>query len=289
MTVVQIKGDQAQAVSPEGQAVSIPLSELIQKVNPPLMSTRGIMLPDGVRWLRPIPGGLVVAHQTSPSVYNLKWIAKESRSKFGSGTRYRSVRIALPYLIVLAVYSERKGRLCLTNRNECFFLNRPLESEDDELRFPALLNCSKFDPDDERPLSWICTQNMDRGEFEEEEDPGRYFRQSLKALLQHLLSTGFNYSSEHHELTSWFSATVKAGVDPRLSSVEEWEKATAKDPLFVFEVPWLSTGRSLKNVADRVSGMLDENRSIKSASDVARLIFNSHRPTRSRELFQVPA
>ena len=53
----------------------------------------------------------------------------------------------------------------LSGHNECFFRRRPLEKEDDDLLYPALLNCSKFTPQEGKPLSWICTAKMGPEEF----------------------------------------------------------------------------------------------------------------------------
>ena len=128
----------------------------------------------------------------------------------------------------------------IAQENECFFRTEPLRSLNDPVFYPALLNCSKFDPPDGRPLSWICTQFMqDRANqiARKSTDPNVTMRKGMEALLHCLLETGFNYSSEHHELTSWF--TVSKEQDPRIATVERWEAETKKDPNFVLDVPWL--------------------------------------------------
>ena len=109
-----------------------------------------------------------------------------------------------------------------------------------------------------------------------------FLNEPCEALLRHLLESGFNRSSEHHELNSWFSETVAAGVDPRIASVRDWERATAEDPLFVLEVPWLPTGLSLGKVADRIARVHGRpGRRITCADDVARLVINA-KPRRER-------
>jgi hypothetical protein len=124
-----------------------------------------------------------------------------------------------------------------------------LAGPDDELLFPALLNCSKFEPEEGHPLAWICTQHIDRS-FDAEKNVNKRMRLGFRSLLSCLFDTGFNYSSEHHESSSWF--TESQGVDPRVSSVEAWQEATAADPLFAVEVPWLPTGRTLGQVVERI-------------------------------------
>ena len=100
----------------------------------------------------------------------------------------------------------------------------------------------------------------------------------MRTLLSHLLETGFNYSSEHHEGASWYTATVEAGVDPRIATVEEWEAATREDSLFVLDVPWLPTGKSLGEIARRVGSRQNGRRATyASAGDLARVLFHSQK------------
>ena len=287
METITIQGDQARAVSPEGATSSMKLKELFSKLAPRQPDSAEIVLPDGVKALIPMATGAIVVHQTPPRVYGFKWIAANSKADFGRGTRYRTVRIALPYLVVLAVFEgARGGHPTLSRRNECFFLNRPLDTNgfDTELHYPALLNCSRFPDDPGNPLAWICTQHLNAPEFAAQTGLEGSIRAGLSALLRHLLESGFNRSSEHHELNSWYSESVSAGIDPRIASVEDWEKATAEDPLFVLEVPWLTTGVSLREVTRRIVGTCGSARTLPAnASDVARVIHNhKKRPKRSR-------
>ena len=45
--------------------------------------------------------------------------------------------------------------------------------------------------------------------------------------------TGFNYSSEHNEGNSWYSASKV--VDKRIQSMDAWEQATREDRLFALD------------------------------------------------------
>ena len=146
----------------------------------------------------------------------------------------------------------------------------------DRLFYPALLNCSKFDPPDGRPLSWICTQKLNFKSISSEPDDNTRMRTALRALLHALLETGYNLSSEHHEASSWFTESVS--VDPRIATIERWVEETEKDPLFVLDVPWLKTGLTLERVIDRVFDILLASRpQFKSAGDIQRILFNNNR------------
>jgi len=286
MEAITIQDDEVRAVSPEGTTSSMKLTELLSKLAPRRPDSAEMVLPDGVKALIPMATGAIVVHQTPPRVFSFKWIAADSEAEFGGGTRYRTVRIALPYLVVLAVFESPRGGLpTLGARNECFFLNQPLDANgyDTELHFPALLNCSRFPDDPNHPLSWICTQHLRPRDFLVKSNLERSIHVGLSALLRHLLESGFNRSSEQHELNSWYSESVAAGIDPRIASVEDWEKATAEDPLFVLEVPWLSTGRSLREVTLRIIGAGGSAQTPPTnANDLARIIHNQNPPKRTR-------
>jgi hypothetical protein len=282
---VEIEGADVQAVSPEGQKAVMLLPEFLGKVFVRRPDTGDMIFPDGVKSVRSEGNITIVAHETSPQVYNLKWIAKDSPAPYGPGARYRNVRVALPYLITLLVFrSAGAGHgLHLGEFSECFFRTAPLESTEDELLYPALLNCSKFTPPDGKPLSWICVQHLNLAAVNKEPLPGRRMRAGFRALRHCLLETGFNYSSENHEGASWFTESQK--VDPRVSTIDDWQEATAKDPLFVLEVPWLKTGLSLAQVTERIFknlGALNAAQQPVNGAALARVVFN-HKPASAKK------
>jgi hypothetical protein len=279
--IVTFEGDEVVATLPEGTRRSMKFSDLLRKMSPTLPDTGTAILPDGVKSALPFSGGVTLVHQTPPQIYSFQWIADDSSHDYGPGTEYRTVRLALPYLVVLAVYFVRGrggGLPVLSARNECFFSSEPIETKGTEtpLCYPALLNCSKIEDDGSGPLSWICTQHLPASEFAGSKSIDASLRQGLAALLRHLLESGFNRSSENHEGASGFGASVEAKIDPRVASVEAWEAASRDDPLFALDVPWLPTGKTLGELTARISspGRV-RSRTIDSAADLARLVFNS--------------
>jgi hypothetical protein len=274
--VITIEGETITATSPEGAQATMSVARFAEVMGAGRMDTGGVILPDGVKAVLSSGALTVWVHQTPPRVHQLRWIAEGSGAPFGPGAEYRDVRISLPYVIVLAVFcSGPGGRPTLTGGNECFFLNKPLESLADELLFPALLNCSRFVPAEGHPLSWICTQYLKPPAAARQADKGKVMRAGLRALLSCLLETGFNYSSEHHEGSSWFTESRKC--DPRIETVDRWQEATARDPLFAIEVPWLKTGLSLEQIVQRI---FQYNRCLSppvtAAGDIARILFNQN-------------
>jgi len=275
MDKLTIEGTEVTALSPEGQLAQMPLANWLARVAPARIDTQGVVLPDGVKLIVSQGRVTVVVHETPPRVHNLRWIASDSPAPYGPGTKYRQVRVALPYLIVLAVFgTDPNGALSLTSSSECFFRTAPLTSGDAELFYPALLNCSRFAPPAGHPLSWICTEKLARARVVTGKTANERIRSGMRALCQCLLETGFNFSSEHHEGSSWFTESRK--VDSRIDTVENWQAATEQDPLFVLEVPWLEVDESLSGVIARTFKNLNAGPpSLKCAADLARLVFNS--------------
>jgi hypothetical protein len=275
---VIIREKKVLTVSPEGQQISMDLAKLVQTImraDGKNMDSCGVVLPDGVKLLASMGAVTIWVYERPPQVYSLKWIASNSPAPYGRKARYRSVRIGLPYLVIIAVFVPgRRNKIQLHGYNECFFRHAPLKSPAaDTLFYPALLNCSKFDPPEGRPLSWICTEKLDYRSISAEPDDNTRMQSSLRALLHALLETGYNLSSEHHEASSWFTESVS--IDPRVATIERWEQATDKDPLFVLDVPWLKTGLTLEQVIDRIFETLFAKRpEIKSAGDIQRIMFN---------------
>jgi hypothetical protein len=269
-----VEGTEAIATTPEGHCARLPVNVLLDKVAAGQMGTGPLILPDGVKSVISQGNVTVWIWESPPRVCNFDWVTNDSPRPFGAGAKYRQVRLSLPYLVVLVTFGRNEaGLVDLLPSNECFFRNAPLKRLEDELCYPALLNCSKFAPPEGRPLSWICTQHLRRTSRMAKRDPAERFCGGFEALRHCLLETAFNYSSEHHESSSWFSESCS--IDPRLQTVEAWEAASARDPLFVLDVPWLKTGFSVAQIVDRIfSNLQVKNARIDSASALARLVLN---------------
>ena len=274
MDKLTISDAEVVALSPEGQEARLSVPEFVKALASARPDTGNAVLPDGVKAQLARGKAVVWVHQTPPRVASLRWIARDSPRPYGPGARYRDVTVALPYVIVLAVFAPGPdGLLQLGGVNECFFRNDPLASLDDPVFYPALLNCSKFPNPAGRPLAWICTQYLPRDGFAREADESRRMRLGLKELLRCLFDTGFNLSSEHHEGNSWYQLSSRA--DPRLATIEAWQEATTQDPLFALTVPWLPTDLSVRQVVDRTfTNLKAQAPPLASAADLARVVFN---------------
>ena len=281
---ITIRGNRVEAVSPEQQTATMPVEELRERMVPQDRGTGDAALPAGMKFIRSRGRVVVWVHETPPQVWNLKWIKASSKKAF-DGASYRNVIISLPYIVVVAAFVPRPdGFHTLSDSNECFFRTAPLDLYDkDELYVPALLNCSLFASPhgkkkigvDGRSVVWICTQNLDRAAFSREPHPDRRMMTEFRCLMDTLLSTGFNYSSEHHEFASGFTESLK--IDPRISGIEAWEQATRDDAEFALTVPWLRTGYTVKEVVNRIFKHCGAGRDlVRSAHDIARILFRQN-------------
>lgn len=274
---VTLDGGDVRVTTEEGTEGRLSLDAVLAELPREGPDTAGI-LPEGTVGVFGLPrGGQVVVHQTPPTVRRLRWVARDSEERWGPGTKYREVRVALPYLVLLAVFGRKgpRGQPVLTDRNEVFFRTAPLRSLDDPLSYPALLNVSYYG--DRGPsLAWVCTQHLQRPRERPDEPADHHRARSVQELWRHLLDGGFNESSEAHEAGSWFTESVKRGVDPRIETIEAWEQASAENPEFPLEVSWVPTGHSLAQVVERIRRLHFGPRPL-TAHDVARTVLNAKR------------
>lgn len=226
---LQIQNNKAVLITDEGRKFERDEAQLMDMLRRELLPpVNGVALPDGVKFIEYREPVLLVVHQLPPHVRQLRWISNDSRAKYGPGTKYRKVRLSIPYAVTFAVFIRHGGHLCISAANELYFRNEPLRSKGDALGFPAVLNVSRIKTP-KRQRAWICTQYLHA-------QPGSDWTMQLDALLDHTWNGGFNLSSEAHEGASWYGDSK--GIHPSLHPVEKWEQASAADDAFALGVPW---------------------------------------------------
>src|ERR1041384_228713 len=98
-----IDSDPLYVVTPEGKSGSMRLEEFFERVRAPAVDLTRVIPPRGV--IQRAEGNAVIwIYQRDPQLYNFKWIAPDSAAPYGRGTKYREVTLALPYLVVFAVF-----------------------------------------------------------------------------------------------------------------------------------------------------------------------------------------
>ena len=260
--------------------------DFVERLKPPQISTGELIVPDGVRIIHSTRSMTILIWELEPAVYRVRWISKDSEVPYKTGGQevlYEDRRLALPYVVIIAVFvRDPAGRLVLSSSNEAYFRTEPITDRDDELLFPALLNISKFPTfaASERPLAWICTQYTNFRRLSREPDTNKRVRASLKELRSTMLEAGFNYSSEHHELTSYW--TLSAAKIPQVADLDRWEQLSRENPLFVLDVKWLAAQwkrkkLTVQRLVDRIVTLAGaEDTPLESSTALAHFVFHNN-------------
>lgn len=201
-------------------------------------------IPDNVRWNVASGPARVYIVELRPALRRFEWIDQDSPALYGPDVVTRGRQLATPYIVMKVPL--RHGQL--TQRVEIFYRNAPLTALDGpggELFFPNLLNVS---PLAYQCVCWFCTQYLPAPASAH--DPTTV----LDAVVSHLDSGRFNLSSEFSEGDSGFSLYGKLNIDPRVANVDLWEEESRRNPRWVLEVPWKTTGVSVgKLIRDELS------------------------------------
>lgn len=212
----------------------VPLADFIEGLSreqPRSVLSDGSPIPDQVRYIHTRGDATLAVIELSPQVRRVRWISADSKMPFDEGTQYESVNLAFPFIVLLILF--RKGNLC--NYQQLFYRTRPLRSEKEKLYFPNLLNVAPA----YGYISCFCVRKI--GNISAL--PMGY---QIQKLIQHFWEAGFNESMNTHG--SYWDRMRRANLDPRISSLDNWRKATEEDPLFMLTVPWRSAGVTVHEV-----------------------------------------
>lgn len=171
----------------------------------------------------------------SPGLQTMPWLAEDSPKPYGPEATYRDVTLALPWLYFF-IALDRQDRL---SNASVYFLNKHLTSLDEPLLQPHFLNCME----DDKLYSWLCTQG-----FPQVREPGQSHFEYASAFVKYFWESGFNKSAE----PSFWTKNCPRIPDPRVQSVEAWEKASETDPNFAVTVPWIEAPRTAAAVYEEL-------------------------------------
>lgn len=174
-------------------------------------------LPRHVVWHAKRKNTDVFILELDPTVHNLLWLG-DRRS------------LSIPYVVLKVPFINGM----VYGRTELFYRREPLESLDDTVFWPNLLNTS---PNSYGVRNWLCTQYLHT------EGHDGTMRGQLHALAKHLWGGGFNRSSDENEGMSGFSLHEDERPGTPLGNTDLWEEATAENPRFIVEddsVPFIT-------------------------------------------------
>lgn len=276
--MITITDNKITAESKEGSKASMPVGKFVSALCPP---TPDFVLPDKVKFIKSSADRKlhIAVWEIDPGVHSIRWISEDSPQQYGPGTEYDKRELALPYIILTMPFAIQGDRIVPQTSNfECFYRNEPLIAMDQELYYPALLNCSKFgDANPRAPLSWLCTQYLNPKAIYQEEGVSRQLWRMTKLTRWCLLESGFNYSSEHHEGNSHYSDYVDwSGADARIKDVDKWQKESKKNPLFVLDLDWKETSHTMGQLVERTFKLLGAaNGHTLDQAYLERVVFNA--------------
>lgn len=198
-------------------------------VLPGRLRDQTLLLPPGIRVVRTAGPNTAFVVETAPQVRRLRW----GTGRMGDDSPYREVRLAFPYVICLLLFFREDFEDL-----RLYYRTGPLGGLTDPLLCPNLLNVQGG-----TDLMASCRACV-RGR---PEDLGNYpIAEQVPRLLEFFWETGFNADVKDNAFTRCRS------LDSRIGSVEAWEAATASDPLFVLQLPWIPAGLTLGEALDRL-------------------------------------
>jgi hypothetical protein len=247
---LEIEGERVVLVSPEGQRHELELAALIEKSAPGLPPD--LVWPRGVCAVRAGHGGFTLAFEIPPSVRRLRWgVRPEARDRRFA---YRDVRLALPYVVfVTGVRFDSSGTFYFDGWAEAYFANEPVSSATKPLHLAPLLNVVGRGDAHSTGGAVVCMGGFGHRSTSADGDPSERLHRGLAAIVGHFLDSGWNEDFERTGRVSAFNDPRSKPADPRLATVEAWEEASAKDPRFVLEIPWVPTPRTLSRALESVA------------------------------------
>lgn len=183
------------------------------------------LLAPGVLYFEQRGPKTVVVVQQPPQVRRVRWIADPDSTT--AAEEYRERALAFPYVVIVLSFDGAS----LDGRGQLYYRAEPLNSLEDELLQPNLLNVTQGN---DTPHCWLCLGRLEMGSLS--------WSDRIARSLEFLWQSGFNYD---FEVPRGSCFTRARDLDPRIATVEAWERTSREHPLFPLEIPWPATGVTL--------------------------------------------
>lgn len=210
-----------------------------------------LLLPPGARIIKVDGTATVCCLEQPPQVRLIRW----SADQMGKGGEYQTYRLAFPYIVYFFLFFQAS-----LEDMRVYYRIAPLQSPNDVLLMPNLWNVQA---DPEKPSACrACLRGRPEDLWE------RPLVQQVTMLLDFFWGTGFNTDIAGNCFER------ARGLDPRINTLEAWEKASEAEPLFPLAVPWETLELTVADVMDRlVESGPQHQRAIGDASDLANLMY----------------
>jgi hypothetical protein len=232
----------------------VPLEDFLREV---AIATRRpgrgnhLLLPPGARIIKADGTATVCCLEQPPQVRLIRW----SADQMGKGGEYQTYRLAFPYVVYFFLFFQAS-----LEDMRVHYRTAPFQSPNDVLLMPNLWNVQA---DPEKPSACrACLRGRPEDLWE------RPLVQQVTMLLDFFWGTGFNTDIAGNCFER------ARGLDPRINTLEAWEKASEAEPLFPLAVPWEELELTVGDVMDRlVESGPQHQRAISDASDLANLMY----------------
>ncbi len=203
----------------------------------------------------PAQGGLTLAYEAPPGVRRLRWGVRSEASE--RRFSYREVQLALPYVVIVTgVRIDARGTMTFDGWTEAYFANESLRSLTAPLCPAPLLNVVGRSEPHHSGGAVVCMSGFGHTSTPGDGEPSERLHRGLAAVLGYFFESGFNEDFERTGRISAFHDPHSKPADPRLATVEAWEEASAQDPSFVLQIPWLPIARTLSRSLEAVAEQL---------------------------------
>lgn len=226
----------------------VPLAAFLQALRSSADGFRRLpLLPIGTRFLLDRDSDLLVAVEQPPQVRHFTWRAG------GAGGPTREYALAFPYVLYLLLFHREAFE-----EMRIYYRPAPLASDTDPLHLSNLWNVSAT----ESPLARCRACLQGRPPFDDLTLAGQ-----VHSAIEFFWGTGFNTAIDD----SCFQRAAKR--DSRIATLEAWEMATRRDPLFPLEVGWEPLGMGLREAAEGLMKWRGIPGPTEEATDLANLIY----------------
>jgi hypothetical protein len=237
----------------------IRVSDFVRRMNH--MSERDLFkdpLPDSVRFVRRRGDHVLVVLELRPQYRQVRWIKDSSEAPYGPRADYQTVRLAFPYVVLFILFSGGN----LSNYQQAYYRNAPIRSLKDSLFLSNLRNCTRRGG----LACWLCITHTGESLIVAHLP----WDQKIGLFVEYFWTRAFNKSPEASDLISQW--TRLRDLDPRIGSIENWEKASAEDHSFPLKVEWPPAASTIEEVMDTMLNIVAPGSDISCSGDLVDVI-----------------
>lgn len=205
------------------------------------------LLPIGTRFVLGRGPDLLVAIEQAPQVRHFTW-----RPGRADGAT-RDYTLAFPYILYLLLFHEETFE-----EMRIYYRSAPLTADTDLLSMSNLWNVSATDT----PMAKCRACLQGRPPFDE-----LTLAAQVQTVIEFFWGTGFNTAIEE----SCFQRAAKR--DGRIATLDAWEMASRRDPLFPLDVDWEPAGMGLRETVEGLMSWRGTSPPIEDGADLVDLIY----------------